>query len=94
MESVQETIELTRASSKGQIVIPKRIRKKLNMKSGSLFIVTERDKMIVLKKLDEQGIDRKDIKTLKLVEDAWKDLGEGRYKIYSKKEFFKEFSKW
>jgi hypothetical protein len=33
-------------------------------------------------------------KTGMLVEEAWKDLETGRYKIYSRDEFFKEFSKW
>ena len=93
MKNHQETIEITRASSKGQVVIPKKIREKLNMRSGSLFIATERNNMIVLKKLD-QGITREDMKTLKLVEEAWKDLEAGRYKIHPKGEFFKEFSKW
>ncbi len=93
MKSKQIAIEITRASSKGQVVIPGDIRKKLSMKAGSLFVVTGRNNMIVLKKLDE-SITKADMKTLKLVEEAWKDLEAGRYKTYSKSEFFKEFSKW
>jgi AbrB family looped-hinge helix DNA binding protein len=93
MKNIKNVVEITRASSKGQIVIPKGIRQSLDMKSGSLFIVTERNKMIILKKLD-QRITKEDMKTLKLVEEAWKDLESGKYKIYPKDEFFKEFSKW
>jgi AbrB family looped-hinge helix DNA binding protein len=93
MKNKQSQIEITRASSKGQVVIPRDIRRKLSMKSGSLFIITELNKMIILKKLDEQ-ITKADMRTLRLVEEAWRDLEHGRYKIYSKGDFFKEFSKW
>ena len=93
MKSKQVEIQITRASSKGQVVIPGEIRKKLSMKSGSLFIVAEHGDMIVLKKLDEK-ITKADMRTLKLVEEAWRNIEAGRYKTYSKGEFFKEFSKW
>ena len=84
--------ELTRASSKGQIVIPSLVRRQLGIKRGSVFAVTVRNDMIVLKKLDP-GIKPEDLKTLKLIEKAWKDIEEGRYKVYSKKGFYKEFRK-
>jgi hypothetical protein len=29
-----------------------------------------------------------------LIEEAWRDMEEGRYKVYSRKAFFKEFEKW
>ncbi len=93
MKNTSSAVEITRASSKGQIVIPERIRKSIGMKSGSLFIIIRRKGMIVLKQLS-QSITKEDMKTLKLVEEAWKDLETGRYKIYQKDEFFKEFSKW
>lgn len=58
-----------------------------------MFAVSARKDMIVLKKL-EAGIKPEDLRTLKLIEEAWKDMEEGRYTIYSKKRFFKEFKKW
>ncbi len=85
--------ELTKASSKGQVVIPSVVRRKLGIKRGSVFAVSAMKDMIVLKKL-ETGMKPEDLKTLKLVEEAWKDIEEGRYKVYSKKGFFKEFKKW
>lgn len=88
-----EIPELTRASSKGQIVIPNDVRKKLNIRKGSVFAVTSKKDMIVLKKLNTK-IKAEDLKTLKLIEEAWKDIEEGKYKIYSTKEFFKELKKW
>ena len=84
---------MTKASSKGQIVIPTVIRRKLGIKRGSVFAVSAMRGMIVLKKL-ETGIRPEDLRTLKLIEEGWEDIERGRYKIYSKKAFFKEFKKW
>lgn len=85
--------ELTKASSKGQIVIPSAVRRQLGIKRGSVFAVSAKNDMIVLKKL-ETGIKPEDLRTLKLIEEAWNDIEEGRYKVYSKKAFSKEFKKW
>lgn len=84
---------MTKASSKGQIVIPASIRKRLEIKEGSMFGVAAIKDMIVLKKLDIR-MKPEDLKALKLIEEAWKDMGTGRYKTYSKKAFFEELKKW
>jgi predicted DNA-binding protein len=60
---------------------------------GSVFAVSARKDIIVLKKV-ETGIKPEDLRTLKLIEEAWNDIEEGRYKVYSKKAFFKELKKW
>lgn len=39
----------TRMSSKGQVVIPEDIRKRLKLKSGSRFVVVGKDDVIILK---------------------------------------------
>jgi len=88
-----EVPELTKVSSKGQVVIPRVVRRKLGIKRGSVFAVSAKNDMIVLKKLDT-GIKPEDLRTLKLIEEAWEDMEKGRYKAYSKKAFFKEFKKW
>ncbi len=88
-----EVPELTKASSKGQIVIPSAVRRKLGIKRGSVFAVSARNDMIVLKKLETE-IKPEDLKTLKRLEEAWQDIEQGRYKVYSKRAFFKEFKKW
>jgi AbrB family looped-hinge helix DNA binding protein len=84
--------ELTKASSKGQVVIPSVVRRRLGIKRGSVFAVSTVKDMIVLKKLETE-MKPEDLKTLKLIEEAWNDIEEGRYKVYSKKAFFKEFKK-
>jgi AbrB family looped-hinge helix DNA binding protein len=85
--------ELTKASSKGQIVIPSIIRKKLAIKEGSVFAVSSKDNMIVLRKL-ETGMREEDLRTLKLIEEAWQDIEEGKFKTASPEKFFKELRKW
>ena len=85
--------ELTRASSKGQIVIPRDLRRKLGIIEGSIFAISAMKNMIVLRKLDT-GMKPEDLKTLKLLEEAWEDVEKGRSKVYSKEAFFKEFKKW
>ena len=88
-----EMIEITRASSKGQVVIPEDIRKKLKIQKGSIFAVTSKNEMIVMKKL-ESKMSKADIKTLKMVEEAWKDMEHGRYKVLSPDKFSDELAKW
>ena len=85
--------EYIKTSSKGQIVIPSNIRRKLKIGNGSLLAVTTRDDLIVLKKVSSK-ISPADMKTLKLIEEAWKDLDKGNYKVRSKEDFFKEYIEW
>jgi AbrB family looped-hinge helix DNA binding protein len=85
--------EYIKTSSKGQIVIPSNIRRKLKIGNGSLLAVTTQDDLIVLKKVSSK-ISPADMKTLKLIEEAWKDLDKGNYKVRSKEDFFKEYREW
>jgi len=48
--------------------------------------------MIVLKKVDARL--KEELRTLKLIEEAWADIREGRFKEMSKKEFLRELDKW
>lgn len=47
-----ENLEVTSISSRGQIVIPQRIRERLGIIEGEKFIVVGEEDTIVLKKLD------------------------------------------
>ncbi|MGA3109770.1 MAG: hypothetical protein ABSD99_10055 [Candidatus Bathyarchaeia archaeon] len=58
-----------------------------------MFAVSAVRDMIMLKKL-EPAIKPQESRTLKLIGEAWHDIDRGRYKIYPKKAFFKEFKKW
>ena len=44
-----ETVATTRMSSKGQIVIPEAIRKRLNLNAGAQFIVVGEGDVVILK---------------------------------------------
>lgn len=88
-----EIPELTKASSKGQIVIPISIREKLGVKEGSVFAITAKKDMVVLKKLDTK-MKAEDLKTLKLIEEAWGDMEKGKYRVATVDSFFKEMAKW
>ena len=70
-------IETTKMSSKGQIVIPERIRKKLGIEEGSKLILIEKnDKIIIesekkfLEKLKKLNIDQEDLGWLLLAEEG------------------------
>ncbi len=88
-----EGMQFTRASSKGQVVIPTKIRKKLAIKEGSVLAVAVERDLIILKKVDS-GLSAEDLRSMKLVEEAWKDVEEGRYGVLSKEAFFKELKDW
>jgi len=45
------TLATTQLSSKGQVVIPKQIRKKLKLKTGSKFVVVGEKGIVVLKEI-------------------------------------------
>jgi hypothetical protein len=57
----------------------------------SAFAVIYKDDLILRKKL-ERGINQKDLKTLKLIEQAWEDIEKGRFKRAPPKKFFKELA--
>ena len=93
MTAQTQEVEFTKASSKGQIVIPNRIRKKSAIKEWSVLAVAARDGVIELKKVEPE-LSAEDLKSLRLVEEAWRDIEEGRYGVRSKEAFFKELKDW
>jgi len=46
-----ESIEVTSISSRGQVVIPRKIRERLNLQEGEKFVVVGENDTIVFKKL-------------------------------------------
>lgn len=83
----------TTISSKGQIVIPSKVRKKLDIRDGNVFVITEKKGLIVLKKMN-QHLDQDDIETLKSINDAWKEIESGKNGKAKPAKFFAEFAKW
>ena len=82
-------IDITKMSSKGQIVIPAELRK--DMKEGDKIVVIRNRDQIILKKADrfDKALEE-DIIVAKRVENAWKEIEQGKYKRMSSEDFLKE----
>jgi len=61
-----ENLSTTRMSSKGQIVIPETIRKRLNLQAGAQFIVVGEDDVVILKAMTAPSMETFD----KLIKEA------------------------
>ena len=66
-------MELTKISSKGQIVIPLKIRNELKIAEGSVIAIEKIKDMVVLKKIEETPL-------IKQFEKSLEDLKFGRIK--------------
>ncbi len=49
-------IATTKMSSKGQVVIPEDIRKRLKLKAGSQFVVVGEDDVVILKAISRRSL--------------------------------------
>ncbi len=86
-------MEITKISSKGQVVLPRKIREELCLKEGTILAAVKKDNLIVLKKI-ENPILKEDIETLKLIEEAWDDIDNGKFKKMKSEDFLNEIKKW
>ncbi len=86
-------MEITKISSKGQVVLPREIREDLDLKEGTVLAAVKKNDLVVLKKI-ENPILKEDIETLKIVEEAWEDIEEGRFKKMKSEDFLNEIKKW
>ena len=53
-----ETLEVTKLSSKGQVVLPQAIRRKLHLIEGERFIVMSDKDTVILKKIERPVMER------------------------------------
>ena len=83
-------MEITKLSTKGQIVIPEEIRK--DIKSGTAFIVSRQNDLIILKKVE--GLTKQEMKEMKELDKMWKDIDSGKCESYTEKEFFEKLKEW
>lgn len=87
------SIDITRMSSKGQIVIPADLR--YGIKEGEKLVVIRNEDQLILKKAD--SFDKnlaEDLEFAARTEKAWKDYAKGKFKSNSKEEFLAELEKW
>lgn len=86
--------EITKLSSRGQVVIPKKIRERLNIKVGTPLAIEATDTgMIVIKEI-KSPVEEEDIKILKEVNEAWERIERGEYRKAKVDDFLKEIDKW
>ena len=82
-------IDITKMSSKGQIVIPAELRK--DMREGDKIVVIRNNDQIILKKANKFDKNlEEDIIVAKRVEEAWKESEQGKFKRMSPEDFLKE----
>jgi len=79
-------MEITKISSKGQIVIPESIR--IDIEIGTPFIVSKQGGLIILKKVE--GLTSQEIKEAKELDEIWKTIDDGRAVTLSKADFLNE----
>jgi len=83
-------MEVTTLSTKGQVVIPERLRRGYDI--GSSFIVSKVNEMIVLKPIE--GLTEEEKNELKELKSIWNEIDSGKADKYSEKEFFKAIKQW
>ena len=86
-------IDITRLSSKGQIVIPKEMRK--GMKEGDKMIIFRDKNSIILRKASEMDEQLKeDLEFARRTEEAWKRIEAGEYISVDSENIAEEMMKW
>ena len=86
-------IDITKMSSKGQIVIPAELRQ--DMKEGDKIVVIRNKDQIILKKANKFDKNlEEDLEVARRVEEAWKEIEEGKGVRMSVADFLKEIKNW
>ncbi len=88
-----EGINITKMSSRGQVVIPLEMRRDLT--EGVKLIVMRNNNQIILKKASDfaENIEE-DLEFARRTEEAWKSYDRGEFVSMSGDEFEKELEKW
>jgi len=80
---------IAKVSTKGQIVIPNRLRR--NIKTGDEFLIIKDDKRMILKNIKDMANDLKDdLIFAEKVEKAWQDYDKGKFITKSKDDFLND----
>lgn len=86
-------IDVTRMSSKGQIVIPSKMRD--NIKEGDELLIIKDDDRIIIKKAENLTENMKeDLEFAKRTEEAWKAYERGEFIEIDADDFIEKMEKW
>ena len=83
-------MEITKLSTKGQVVIPENLRHGLEV--GTPFMITKKGDILVLKKVE--GLTNEEMEEMKELDKIWKEVDAGKGLTLSKEEFLKEMNAW
>ena len=86
-------IAITKMSSKGQVVIPREMRK--DIKEGDKLIVIQNGEQLILKKasnLDENM--KEDLEFARRTEEAWKRYDKGEFIEMDFDDLIRKMKKW
>ncbi len=84
-----EDIAITKISSKGQVVIPREMRK--DLKEGDKLVIMKNEDQIILKKIDKFSKNLKgDLEFARRTEESWKRYEKGEFKEIDFDDFIKE----
>ena len=86
-------IELTKMSSKGQVVIPKNIRN--DIEEGEKLVVIKNGRQIILERAKDLDPKLKEnLEFARRTEEAWKSYDRGEFIQMDYDNFLKEVRKW
>ena len=86
-------INITKMSSKGQIVIPQDMRQ--GIKEGEKILIIEGDGSLILKKASEADENfKEDLEFARRTEEAYKQIEAGEFVSVNSENLFEEMSKW
>jgi len=86
-------LEITKMSSKGQIVIPREMRKEFH--EGEKFVVIKAGKQIILKTVaDFDKNIEEDLEFARRTEEAYKRYEKGEFKKMNFDDFIAEMKRW
>lgn len=92
-------LEISKVGERGQIVIPQEFREELHIKKGEKFLVVRSDNKLIfqqMRKLKSKTLEqlREDLVDLKIAEDRFKEIEEGKGIVQTKDKFLRDMEKW
>ena len=82
-------IDITKMSSKGQVVIPQELRKDFN-EGDKLVVIRNADQIILKKATNFDKNLEDDLKAAKAAWNSWREIEQGKFKRMHPHEFLKE----
>jgi len=83
-------MEITKLSTKGQVVIPESLRK--GLQTGTPFMVSRQKDLIILKEVKD--LTKDEMEEIKELDKIWKEIDSGKCESYAEDEFFKKLKEW